>query len=259
MDWEQRSFAGLPNAGVFRLSYEYNLAGFLTKVTDQHSGTSFTDTLDTIGRVTAVNAISVGGVQSQFVSNTHYRAWGGLKTRTQPGFTVNLTYNSRLLPKSYAMDGVQPVQMAYEYHSDGSIRYANDQSGQFLDVVDRAYSYDAASRLQHAYSGVEARNFVNNTAGGTPDGPYNHQYLYDRWDNLIQDSGRIWSRTIHTSDSYDANNRVPNWTYDAEGNVLSRNEVATTIPPFVPARYTFDAAARRLLKPICYVRLSLVA
>lgn len=33
MDWEERSFAGLPNAGVFRLSYEYNLAGILKKVT----------------------------------------------------------------------------------------------------------------------------------------------------------------------------------------------------------------------------------
>lgn len=246
MDWEQRTFAGLPNAGVFRLSYEYNLAGVLTKVTDQHSGTSFADTLDTIGRVTAVNAISIGGVQSQFVSNTQYRAWGGLKLRTQPGFTVNLTYNSRLLPVTYAMNGVVPVQMSYEYHNDGSIKYANDQSGFNLDVLDRAYAYDAAARLQRAYSGVEARNYVNNTTGGTPDGPYKHQYLYDPWDNLLQDSGRIWSRTINTSDSYDANNRVPNWTYDAEGNVLSRNEVATTISPFVPARYTFHAAGRQV-------------
>ncbi len=193
-----------------------------------------------------VNAVGAAGVQTQFVSNTQYRAWGGLKSRAQPGFTVNLTYNSRLLPKSYAMDGVQPVQMAYDYHNDGSIKYANDQSGQFLDVIDRAYSYDAAGRLQHAYSGVEARNFVNHTTGGTPDGPYGHEYLYDHWGNLLQDSGRIWSRTVNSSDSYNVNNRVPAWSYDAEGNVLSRNELATTISPFVPARYTYDAAGRQV-------------
>ena len=246
MDWEERSFAGLPTAGVYRLNYEYNLAGILKKVTDQRAGTSFTETLDTAGRVTTVNAVGAAGVVTQFVSNTQYRAWGGLKSRAQPGFTVNLTYNSRLLPKSYAMDGVQTVQMAYEYHNDGSIRYANDQSGQFLDVVDRAYSYDAAGRLRHAYSGVEARNFVNNTTGGTPDGPYDHQYLYDHWGNLLQDSGRIWSRNINTSDNYDVNNRVPTWTYDADGHVLSRNEVATTMSPFVPARYIYDAAGRQV-------------
>ncbi len=246
IDWEERSFAGLPNAGVFRLSYEYNLANLPKKVIDQRAGTSFTETLDTLGRVTAVNAVGAAGVATQFVSNTQYRAWGGLKSRAQAGFTVNLTYNSRLLPKSYAVDGVQTVQMAYDYHNDGSIKYANDQSGHFFDVADRAYSYDAAGRLQHAYSGVEARNFVNNTSGGTPDGPYNHEYLYDRWGNLLQDSGRIWSRTISTSDSYDVNNRVPAWSYDAEGNVLSRNEPATTISPFVPARYTYDAAGRQV-------------
>lgn len=246
MDWEERSFAELPNAGVFRLTYEYNLGGILKKITDQRSSTSFTETLDKLGRVTTVNAVGAAGVQSQFVSNTQYRAWGGLKSRAQPGFTVNLTYNSRLLPNSYTMDGDLPAQMAYEYHNDGSIRYANDQSGQFFDVVDRAYSYDAAGRLQHAYSGLEARNFVNNTTGGTPDGPYAHDYLYDHWGNLLQDSGRLWSRTIHTFDNYDVNNRVPEWSYDAEGNVLSRNEVATTISPFVPARYTYDAAGRQV-------------
>jgi hypothetical protein len=93
---------------------------------------------------------------------------------------------------------------------------------------------------------VEARNFINNTSGGTPDGPYDHEYLYDRWGNLLQDWGRIWSRMVNTSDNYDVNNRVPFWSYDAEGNVLSRNEEATTISPFVPARYTYDAAGRQV-------------
>lgn len=241
MDYEERTFAGLPNSGAFRLNYEYSLSGILKKVTDVHTGTSFTETLDKVGRVTAVNAVAPGA-ETEFVANAQYRAWGALKSRTQGGSPLSLSYNSRLLPKSYALAG---VQTAYEYHNDGSIKFANDQSGSF-DIKDRAYSYDSAGRLQHAYSGLEARNFVDNETGGTPDGPYEHQYFYDRWGNLIQDSSRFWTRTTTTSNTYDVNNRIPGWSYDAEGNVLSRNELATTVSPFVPAKYTFDAAGRQV-------------
>jgi hypothetical protein len=240
MDWEERTFAGLPNAGAFRLNYEYNLGGVLKKVTDQHSETSFTETLDKLGRVTTVDAVGLGGAQTQFISNAQYRAWGALKSRTQANTTLSLTYNQRLLAKSYSYGG---GQVSYEYHNDGSVKFVDDQSGS-ADIKDRAYSYDVSGRLQHAYSGLEARNFVNNTSGGTPDGPYDHQYAYDQWGNMLQDSGRFWTRTINTSDNYDVNNRVSGWSYDADGNVLSRNELATTILPFVPAKYTYDLESR---------------
>ncbi len=242
MEWEERSFAGLPNAGVFRLNYEYNLAGILKKVTDQRSGTSFTETLDKLGRVTSVDAVGFSGAQTQFISQAQYRAWGALKSRTQANATLSLTYNQRLLPKTYSYAG---TQTSYQYHNDGSIKFADDQSGS-ADIKDRAYSYDLAGRLEHAYSGVEARNFVNNTTGGTPDGPYDHQYTYDPWGNMLGDSGRFWGRTVNTFDNYGVNNRVAGWSYDAEGNVLSRNELATTVQPFVPARYKYDAAGRQV-------------
>jgi YD repeat-containing protein len=74
MDWEERTFAGLPSAGTFRLNYEYSLGGILKKVTDQRSGTSFTETLDKIGRVTAVSAIGLGGAQTQ-----RRKQWGRLR------------------------------------------------------------------------------------------------------------------------------------------------------------------------------------
>ncbi|HKU77567.1 MAG TPA: LamG-like jellyroll fold domain-containing protein [Pyrinomonadaceae bacterium] len=242
MDWEERSFAGLPNAGAFRLNYEYNLAGILKKVTDQRSGTSFTETLDKLGRVTSVDAVGFSGAQTQFISQAQYRAWGALKSRTQANATLSLTYNQRLLPETYSYAG---AETSYQYHNDGSIKFADDQSGS-AGIKDRAYSYDLAGRLEHAYSGVEARNFVDNTTGGTPDGPFDHQYAYDHWGNMLGNSGRFWSRTVNTSDSYGVNNRVAGWSYDAEGNVLSRNEPATTTSPFVPAKYTYDAAGRQV-------------
>jgi YD repeat-containing protein len=242
MDWEQRSFAGLPNAGLFRLNYEYNLAGILKKVTDQRSGTSFTETLDKLGRVTTVDGVGLGGAQTQFISQAQYRAWGALKSRTQANTTLSLTYNQRLLPKTYSYGG---AQVAYQYHNDGSIKFANELSG-LASLKDRAYSYDAAGRMQHAYSGVEARNFVNNTNGGTPDGPYSHAYTFDQWNNLLQDTGRFWSRPVDTQDSYNTSNRNPAWSYDADGDLLSRNESPTTMAPFDPVRYKYDAAGRQV-------------
>jgi YD repeat-containing protein len=244
MDWEQRSFSGLPNAGVFRLNYEYNLGGILKKVTDQRSGTSFTETFDKLGRVTTVDAVGFGGAQTQFISNAQYRAWGGLKSRTQANATLSLTYNQRLLPKSYYYAG---AQVAYQYHNDGSVKFADDQSGS-ADIKDRAYSYDAAGRLLHAYSGLQARNFVANTTGGTPDGPYDHLYSYDQWGNMLGDLGNFWSRNIDTQDSFDASsNRNPGWSYDAVGNLLSRNEYPPSVPPFVPAHYKYDAGGRQVV------------
>ena len=242
MDWEERTFAGLPNAGSFRLNYGYNLSGILKSVTDQHSGTSFTETLDKVGRVTAVNSIGASGAQTQFLSQAQYRAWGALKSRTQGSNTLSLTYNSRLLTKSYSWAG---TQQSYDYHNDGALRFVDNQTGS-AEIQDRAYAYDVAGRLQQAYSGLEARNFVNHTSGGTPDGPYKHVYSYDVWNNLLEDSGRFWSRPIDTDDSFNTNNRNTAWSYDANGNLLSRNESATTMLPFDPVRYKYDAAGRQV-------------
>jgi YD repeat-containing protein len=243
IDWEDRTFAGLTNLGTFRLSYEYNLGGILKKVTDQHAGTSFTESLDKIGRVTDVSAVGASGAQTQFVSQAQYRAWGTLKSRMQGSDTLSFTYNSRLLPKTYSLSD---VAKSYEYHNDGTIKFADDQTGTG-DIKDRAYAYDAAGRLQQGYSGVEARNFVNNTSGGAPDGPYRHSYTYDQWGNLLQDTGRFWSRQLDNPlDAFDANNRNTSWSYDASGNLLSRNEPAISGTPFDPVRYKYDAAGRHV-------------
>ena len=242
MDWEERTFAGLPGAGSFRLNYEYNLGGILKSVTDQHSGTSFTETLDKVGRVTSVDSIGASGAQTQFLSQAQYRAWGALKSRTQGGNSLSLTYNSRLLIKSYSFAG---GQQSYDYHNDGALKFADNQTGS-AEIEDRAYAYDAAGRLQQAYSGVEARNFVNHTSGGTPDGPYKHVYSYDVWGNLLADTGRLWSRPIDTQDSYNTSNRNATWSYDANGDLLSRNESAITMLPFDPVRYKYDAAGRQV-------------
>jgi YD repeat-containing protein len=248
MDWEERTFSGLPNAGTFRLSYEYNLGGVLKKVTDERANSSFTETLDRRGRVTAVDAVGYQQTQTQFASQMQYRAGGQLKSRSQGNTTVNFDYNNRGLVKSYSLIGFLNtpdeywyVNASYQYHPDGMIKLA--QNGN--PIKDRAYQYDVANRLQSAYSGVEAREFVNDTSGGTPDGPYRHNYTYDQWGNQTSANSSYWSRGGETYLEYDTNNRVTTWSYDAEGNVLSRNEQAG-YPPFEVGRYNFDAAGREI-------------
>lgn len=239
MDWEERTFSGLPNAGTFRLSYEYSLGGVLKKVTDERAETSFTQTLDKIGQVTAVNAVGYQGAQTQFASEIEYRAGGQLKSRVQSNTTVSFGYNNRGLVNTYSLTGL--VNATYEYHQDGMIKLA--QNGN--PIKDRAYSYDTVARLQTSFSGVEARNYVNDTTGGTPDGPYRHDYTYDPWNNLTEDESRFWTRDASTVATYGLDNRNPSWSYDAEGNLLSRNEPGG-FDPSEPAKYKFDAAGREI-------------
>ncbi len=239
MDWEEKTFSGLPTAGTFRLSYEYSMGGILKKVTDERSSTGFTETLDKTGRVTTVNAVGFQGAQTQFASQIQYRAGGQLKAKTQGNTTLSFDYNNRGLVKAYSLSG--HVNASYAYHQDGMIKLA--QNGE--PSKDRAYSYDVARRLQTAYSGVEAREYAINASAGTPDGPYRHGYTYDHWDNQTEADSRFWTRDADTFLTFDANNRVSGWSYDAEGNVLSRNEPAG-FPPFQAAHYNFDAAGREI-------------
>lgn len=243
MDWEERTFSGLPTSGNYRLTYEYSVGGLLKKVTDQRSNTSFTLTLDDLGRVTAVDSTALNGVQTQFASQIKYRAWGALRSRTQGNNALSLSYNGRGLVTNYSVAG---FGSSYAYHNDGTIKFVDDQSPWGGDSLkDRAYSFDAAGRVKETYSGVEARQFVNNTSGGTPDGPFRHSYTYDHWDNVIDETGRFWSRNTSTQATYNVTNRNPAWSYDGNGNLLSRNEIGG-ITPFQPARYNYDAAGREV-------------
>ena len=66
------------------------------------------------------------------------------------------------------------------YYADGSPKYAQDQ----LDSrFDRAYQHDHFGRLTEAYSGTEARDFINGTTSGVEDGPYRQSYQYNAWSN----------------------------------------------------------------------------
>jgi YD repeat-containing protein len=233
---ETKTFNGL--SGGYTLNYGYNLAGEVTSVTDQYAGTSFSSVYDNVGRTSSVSGVGYGGVATPFASEIRYRAWGALKSMSYGNNTaLSLGYNSRGSVTSYS-DAM--VGTTYQYYDDGRVKFAHDQSYTPESIKDRAFQYDQAGRIAEAYSGAQARDYVNNTNSGVADGPFRQNYSYDAWDNLLNQSGRFWSRPQTTEASYNSNDRNTNWSYDNEGNVLSRND-GTTV--FQAAHYAYDAAS----------------
>jgi len=88
--------------GAFTLSYDYNLAGELKKITDATNMT-INYGYDSIGRVSSVTgADSLYAGVSNYASNLQYRAWGGLKSMTDgKGYVSSLSYNTKLQPSQF--------------------------------------------------------------------------------------------------------------------------------------------------------------
>jgi YD repeat-containing protein len=234
MESETRFFNGV---GTFSLSYSYNLAGEVTSVTDPFGSVSYDQ--DYTGRTTGVTGTNFGST-SQLASDLLYRAWGAVKSLSYGNhLSLSIGYNRRLLPDSFQLSGRPAqygpstvMQSSYDYYGDGSIRYAHD----VLDErFDRAYSYDTGGYLHEAYSGSEARDFINQTQSGTVTGPYRQSYQFNVWGDLTSKGDRYWSHTDSYLASY-ANARNPLWTYDEDGRIKYDGSIS----------YGYDAAGRNI-------------
>ena len=226
MQSETRQFLG-PTAplGSFTLSYQYNLAGELKKITDP-TNLTINYNYDSTGRVIGVTGENtlVENV-STYALNLTYRAWGALKDIDYGNGThSHLSYNARLLPTSLALSNVIPppynqtatMSWTYDYFDDGRNNHAFDSAD---NRFDRAQEYDQVGRLKEAYSGREASGLSPTTP--TPDSPYRQTVQYDVWDNMTAKSGRLWRQPMSDSFAY-TNNRGPSWRmeYDAEDNMV---------------------------------------
>ncbi len=226
---ETRTFNGV---GPFPLSYNYNLAGELTTITDPWSGTVVYG-FDSSGRLNNITGSGYGSV-SQFASNMKYRASNTLRSETYGnGFTEAATYNSRLQVTSFEVRKPSTeLQMSttIEFYPDGQVEFSHNALDERFD---RAYAYDHVGRTTEAYTGSEARDFVNNTTSGTSTGPYRHSYQFNAFHQTTLQTGRLWNDTQPTGTSY-TNNRVNGWLYDAAGFVQWADETV----------YRRDAAGR---------------
>lgn len=185
---------------------------------------------DAAGRLNGVDGTGFPNV-SHFASNLQYRAWGALKTESYGnGFTSIGSYNSRLQMLDFAVrrpNGATVMVDSYQYYSDGRLKFSDDDE----QDLDRAYAYDHSGRLKEAYSGSEARDFLNGTQSGTATGQYRQSYQYEALGHLVQQTNRLWSETKTTLNTF-ADNRREGWSYDADGRLTHDDTTA----------YTYDAA-----------------
>jgi YD repeat-containing protein len=237
---ETRSFSGL--TGTFTLSYDYNLAGELTSITDP-TGAAIGYAYDKIGRLSGVTSSGFGSI-SQYASNIQYRAWGGLKRLSfgdSGQNSVSLNYTDRMKVSDYQVDYTLALtathRVDYQYQADGRLGYSSEMED---PDQDRSYSYDHQGRLTQALTGAEARG-----AGGvSPDYiPFRQNYSYDVWDNLTSRTGQHWGHNAapHTATYVNNKNTNSQWQYDAAGNLTQQTTPQGT------RQYGYDAAGRQVL------------
>jgi hypothetical protein len=226
MEWEERRFDDLTQA--YRLSYEYNLAGKMKKVTTpwNHSNTYVFNKAGEITDVTGTgyrDAHIPGTMRdvSQFATGVKYRAWGAVKSFTNGNFTVaekknfSMNYNSRLQLTHFNGGG---RITDHTYYNDGRVK----------DVIDSTYSN--FNRI-HNYDHVGRLISANATT------PFSHVYAYDVWDHATSRIGHHWGQPLNFTASY-MSDRDQALTYDQAGNVTF-----TGTPNFATIQY--DAASRQ--------------
>jgi YD repeat-containing protein len=240
---EERTFNGV---GSYTLSYDYNLAGQLKKITDPTNMTinyGF-DSTGQLSGVTGSDSLYAG--VSTYASNFQYRAWGAAKHLNYGNsLTLDLGYNSRLQTTQYDLKtagGAEVFGLQYQYTSspastdnDGRLKYSHDLVNSNLD---RTYSYDQAARIT-----------LGDTANGSFNGPYKQTYGYDAWGNLTNRSWRTFyynqycncmaPTTNYSSSTYTNNrNTATGWNYDADGRLLGSADGGANFT------YAFDAAGQ---------------
>ena len=211
----------------YTISYQYNLAGQLTSITDPNNNT-INYARDLTGRTSGITGTPINGI-STYISSMSYRAWDAVKqVNYGNGKTLNATYNDRLKAETFQITGL--MSKTYEYYADGTLKF----SGEALDHrFDRLYRWDHMGRIKEALSGAEARGET-----ATTDRPYKQIFAYDAMGHLTERTKYWWFLGPNTSsDSYTNNRHDPVgqlWQYDGAGNTLSMPGTG----------YTYDASGR---------------
>jgi len=111
--------------------------------------------------------------------------------------------------------------------------------------------------MAEAYTGTEARDFINGINSGVADGPYRQLYAHDVWDNQMNRTGRLWSQPDAVAATYNEQNRNWRWSYDAAGNLLSQNEAPDySLQPYQAPQHRYDAAGRHVSLNSTHTRYS---
>ena len=218
---ETRVFTGV---GTFTVSYDYNLANQLTKITDA-ANTTVNYSYDLAGQLTGVTGSDtlVAGV-STYASGFQYRAWGGLKQVSVSTLNSSFSYNSRLQTTNFSISGV--VNENYDYYSDGRLSFVHNATDSNFD---RALSYDHLGRLTLSGAGGEARN----DAGPIP---FSETVSYNAFNDITQRETETWGGGYYFDSGSYSNHRRTGSGYDASGRIATIDSRS----------YSYDAAGRNI-------------
>jgi YD repeat-containing protein len=158
------------------------------------------------------------------VSNVSYTTAGQLAGMTYLGYTETRTYNALQQLTRIKAVTAEGTKMDMEYRFSAT---ANDgrvtQSKDWVSGEEVSYQYDKLNRL---------------IAAETTGPEWGQTYTYDGFGNMsaqviTKGNAPEFSLTVNS-----ANNRVANWTYDANGNMVNDNS------PLNPRTYMYDVENR---------------
>ena len=155
---ETRTLTGL--SATYSLSYEYNLGGELTRITNSWSGAEVSYGYDKAGRLSNVGGAGYYSV-TNYASSLAYRAFGAIKAMNfGDQHSLSTSYDRNLRTTKWDVSGV----LGYNYQYDG---YYHERTGRVIyagsiydNTQDRSYEYDLVGRLAVSHSGAEARAHV---------------------------------------------------------------------------------------------------
>ena len=224
MTSETRQINGL---GSYPLSYQYNLAGELTNVTNPWNvqvGYNY----DATGRLTGMTGANYAGVTS-YINSISYRAFGAVKTMSSGnGRTLSTAYDDRLRLTKWDIANVLGYNYTYNntFFNELSARVSYAQNI-YDATLDRSYQYDQVGRLVVSHSGAEARAHAFTGQWGTQDGPFSQGYDYDVWGNITSRAGWGGWNASYTAGFNNKNQMTVNpglgttMQYDAAGNMTN--------------------------------------
>jgi YD repeat-containing protein len=130
----------------------------------------------------------------------------------------------------------------YSYFADGTVNSLTDLDDTAgsnppvtLRFLSRAYRYDHVGRVTSGFG-------TGNAGQGVP---YSQGYSYDQFGNTTSRSGKYYNYNFsapNTDTAIYTNNRRSNWSYNADGQVISTPSTTTDLPRTM----TYDAAGRML-------------
>ncbi|MGH9685401.1 MAG: RHS repeat domain-containing protein [Candidatus Acidiferrales bacterium] len=250
-------------SGAFGVDYQYDLLGDMTSATGNGVQYTGTYTYDSAARLTQITS-SLNDAQhppTLFTVSSHWPTGAPEMLKYGNNLAELNFYNDRLQPCRININTGTPalsscsssvasgtVQDFYVNYNEGSSDNGNVMEWAASDnqVFRRTYTHDQVNRLT---SMADADN-VATCLGAT--------WTYDTWGNRLTQTPTkgacgSWNQ------SYNANNRISGWSYDASGNLLNdgshsytydaENRI-TTVDGGATASYVYDGLGRRVRKTI---------